>query len=174
MNLENLRSLVRDVPDYPKVGVVFKDINPLLADPDGFDTAISGMARPYLDSMIDSVVGIEARGFIFAAGIATILSAGVIPVRKPGKLPLSTKSVKYALEYGTDTLEIQTDAITEGQRVIIVDDVLATGGTMSASIELVRMCGADIVGVCCFIELDFLKGREKFDRNIVTSSLINY
>ena len=174
MDIEKLKLLIRDVADYPKEGVVFKDINPVLADPDGFETAIHGMARHYENSKIDSVVGIEARGFIFAAGIAMVLSAGVIPVRKPGKLPLSTKSVRYELEYGDDALEIQDGAVSIGERVIIVDDVLATGGTMRASIDLLRMCEADIIGVCCFIELDFLKGREKFDRNIVTSSLINY
>ena len=174
MDVENIKSLIRDVPDYPKTGITFKDINPVLADPDGFNTVIREMAGFYEESKIDSVVGIEARGFIFAAGIATILSVGVIPIRKPGKLPLLTKSVTYELEYGSDTLEIQQDAISNGQRVLIVDDVLATGGTLCASIDLLRMCKADIVGVSCFVELKFLKGREKIDKNILTSALIHY
>ena len=148
-------------------------ISTCFADPDGFNT-IFAKWLVFTRHKIDSVVGIEARGFIFAAGIATILSVGVIPIRKPGKLPLLTKSVTYELEYGSDTLEIQEDAISNGQRVLIVDDVLATGGTLCASIDLLRMCKADIVGVSCFVELKFLKGREKIDKNILTSALIHY
>jgi adenine phosphoribosyltransferase len=174
MNIEQIKSLIKDVPDFPKKGVVFKDINPLLAHPQGFRTAIEKMANIYEHSEIDIVVGIEARGFIFSAGIANILSAGFVSIRKPGKLPLVTQSVTYKLEYGNDTLEIQDEAISKGQRVLIVDDVLATGGTMGAAIDLVRICEADIIGVSCFIELEFLKGRKKFDSKIETSSIIKY
>tara|TARA_B100000579_G_C22404202_1_gene653242 strand:+ start:39 stop:563 length:525 start_codon:yes stop_codon:yes gene_type:complete len=174
MNIEEIKSLIRDVPDFPKKGVIFKDINPLLAHPLGFRTAIEKMASIYENGKIDTVVGIEARGFIFAAGIANILSAGFVSIRKPGKLPLATQSVTYKLEYGNDTLQIQDEAIYKGQKILIVDDVLATGGTMGAAIDLVRICEADIIGVSCFIELEFLKGRGKFDSNIETSSIIKY
>lgn len=174
MKTEKIRSLIRDVPDFPKKGIVFKDINPLLAHPQGFPTVIEKMASIYEKNKIDSVVGIEARGFIFAAGIANILSTGFVAIRKPGKLPLATQKVTYKLEYGNDTLEIQNEALCKGQRILIVDDVLATGGTMGAAIDLVRIFEVDIIGVSCLIELEFLKGREKFDSNIETSSIIKY
>jgi adenine phosphoribosyltransferase len=163
----DLNTFIRDIPDWPKPGIVFKDITPLLADPAALAMAVEQMANPYRGRKIDVVVGTESRGFIFGTAIAQALSAGFIPVRKPGKLPAPTHRKDYELEYGTDALEIHQDAIKPGQRAIIIDDVLATGGTMKASLELVDMLGAEICGVSVLIELAFLEGRAKlapFDR----------
>ena len=157
----NLSDHIRDIPDWPKEGVVFKDITPLLADPAALAMAVEQMANPFRGKGVDVVVGTESRGFIFGTAVAQALSAGFIPVRKPKKLPWKTHAMEYELEYGTDCLEIHQDAIRQGQRVLIVDDVLATGGTMAATIELVHKLGGEIVGVTVLMELGFLSGAEK-------------
>ncbi len=158
---EDLGALIRNVPDYPKPGVVFKDITPLLKDPRAFERVVGAIADHYRDQRIDYVVGIESRGFIFGAAVATALHAGFIPVRKPGKLPHETHRCEYALEYGTDALEIHQDAVETGKRVLIVDDVLATGGTAAAAVELVQCTGGQVAGLAFLIELGFLHGRKK-------------
>ena len=159
--MKDLAAMVRDVPDFPKPGILFKDITPLLQDAEAFRQAIDRMAEAWAGKKIDVVLGIEARGFLFASALAYKLNAGLVIVRKPGKLPYKTKSVTYALEYGTDSLQIHDDAIRAGQRVLIVDDVLATGGTVKAVTELVRQFNADIAGIAFLSELAFLRGREK-------------
>ena len=169
----NIKDLVRDVRDYPKPGIVFKDITPVLADIDALRTSIKEMAAPFTNLGIDIVVGIESRGFIFGAPIADLLNAGFVPVRKPGKLPWKTGSVSYELEYGTDALEIHEDAITEGQNVLIVDDLLATGGTAEATCKLVSKLGGNIKGLSVLIELKDLKGRKRLNQYNV-HSLVQY
>ena len=159
--MERLRSLIRDVPDFPQKGIVFKDITPLLADEAAFSTVIDVIVVHFGRGNIDKVVGIEARGFIIASPVAYHFSAGFVPVRKAGKLPWETESETYDLEYGTETLEIHKDAFAPGERVLIVDDVLATGGTAEATAKLVERLGAKVVGIACIIELAFLGGREK-------------
>jgi len=159
--MDDLRRIIRDVPDFPKPGIVFKDITPLLADPNAFRRAIDLMAQSLNDQKFDLLVGIESRGFIFAAALAYALGKGKVPVRKPGKLPAKTVQVSYELEYGTDSLEIHEDAIRSGQRVVIVDDVLATGGTARGAASLVEKVGGEVAVLSFFIELEFLKGREK-------------
>ena len=158
---KDLAAMVRNVPDFPKPGILFKDITPLLQDAEAFRQAIDRMADAWAGKKIDVVLGIEARGFLFASALAYKLNAGLVIVRKPGKLPYKTKSVTYALEYGTDSLQIHDDALRAGQRVLIVDDVLATGGTVKAVTELVRQFNADIAGIAFLSELAFLRGREK-------------
>ncbi|MCH7703291.1 MAG: adenine phosphoribosyltransferase [Planctomycetes bacterium] len=158
---EGLERLIRDVPDYPKPGIVFKDITPLLRDPAGLSLAVEYLTQPFRHQRIDVVVGAESRGFIFGTAVARNLSAGFVPVRKPGKLPLETHRESYALEYGTDALEIHVDAINKGDRVLMVDDLLATGGTMAACCRLVETLGGHIVGAAFLLELDFLNGRSK-------------
>ena len=156
-----LHTLVRDIPDFPSPGVVFKDITPLLADPGAFATVVDAMAkqgRTISDGPIDAVVGMEARGFILAAPVALALGAGFVPVRKAGKLPGPTYAVSYALEYGEATLEVHSDALSPGDRVLLVDDVLATGGTVAATADLVAQCGAEVIGVVVLLELAFLAG----------------
>jgi adenine phosphoribosyltransferase len=171
--VEQLRALVRDIPDHPQRGVVFKDITPLLADAHAFRAAIDGLAEPFTELAVSHVVGIEARGFIVAAPVAHQLSAGFVPVRKAGKLPWRTVSQEYALEYGTDTLELHVDGVGPGDRVLIVDDVLATGGTAQATATLVGGTGATVVGLGFLIELEFLGGRSRLvDHNI--ASLLRY
>jgi adenine phosphoribosyltransferase len=157
----NLRDYVRDVPDYPKPGILFRDITPLLADPEAFRKAVSAMADPIRDVRPSKVLAIEARGFMFGGAIARDLSIGFVPVRKPGKLPRRTARVDYELEYGMDGLEIHEDALDAGERVLIVDDVLATGGTAEAASRLAARVGARVVGVTVFIELDKLAGRAR-------------
>ncbi len=159
--MDELRRIIRDVPDFPKKGIVFKDITPLLADPQAFKKAIDAMAASLKDEKFDLLVGIESRGFIFAAALAYALGKGKVPVRKPGKLPAKTVQVSYELEYGTDRLEIHEDAIQPGQAVVIVDDVLATGGTAKGTANLVEKVGGEVVALSFLIELEFLKGREK-------------
>ncbi len=159
-----LRRLIRDVPDYPKPGILFRDITPLLQDPAGLSLAVEYLTQPYRDQHIDIVVGAESRGFIFGTAVARNLTAGFVPVRKPGKLPAEKKSLTYDLEYGTDTLEMHVDAIRPGQRVVMVDDLLATGGTMRACCDLVEEIGGDIIGVAVLIELAGLNGRSKLDK----------
>jgi len=173
INCEPLKRLIRAVPDFPKPGILFYDITTVLKDKSGFAQLIDAFAAYYIDKKVDLVLGIEARGFIFGPALAYRLNAGFVPVRKPGKLPAETLKVRYDLEYGSDSLEIHKDAIQPGQRVIIVDDLLATGGTMLATTNLVKQLGGDIVGITVAIELDFLKGREKFP-DMDVFSLIHY
>jgi adenine phosphoribosyltransferase len=161
-NCEALKPLVRGVPDFPKPGILFYDITTLLKDKTGFARLIDAFAEYYIGKEVDLVLGIEARGFIFGPALAYRLNAGFVPVRKPKKLPAPVERIQYDLEYGSDTLEIHADAITPGQRVIIVDDLLATGGTMLATTQLVKKLGGEIAGLAVAIELDFLKGRDKF------------
>ena len=170
-NCEALKPLIRTVPDFPKPGILFYDITTLLKDPAGLAQLTDAFAAYYIGKEIDLVLGIEARGFIFGPALAYRLNAGFVPVRKPKKLPAPTAKVSYDLEYGTDSLEIHLDAIQPGQRVVIVDDLLATGGTMEATVQLVRQLGGQIAGLAFAIELDFLKGREKFPEYDVFSLL---
>ncbi len=168
---QRLKQLIRDIPDFPKPGIMFRDITPLLADASGLALAIELLANPFRGKNIDLVVGAESRGFIFGTAVACCLSAGFVLVRKPGKLPHKKVSKTYALEYGTDTLEMHADAIVKGQRVLIVDDVLATGGTMQACCELVEGLGGTIAGVAVLTELVGLNGREKVAPHKVHSVL---
>ena len=160
---ELLKAKIRHVPDFPKPGILFYDITTLLLDPAGFRGAIDGLAAPFLGAGIDVVVGIESRGFIFGAAVADRLGAGFVPVRKLGKLPAETVTISYDLEYGSDSLQVHADAIKPAQRVLIVDDLLATGGTAQATVQLVTGLGADVVGLSFLIELTFLRGRERLD-----------
>ncbi|MEK6691902.1 MAG: adenine phosphoribosyltransferase [Nitrospirota bacterium] len=169
----DLKSKIRDIPNFPKEGIIFKDITTLLKDPEAFKKAIDKIATFYKDEGIEKVIGVESRGFILGAPVAFQLGAGFIPVRKPGKLPSDIYEAKYELEYGTDTLTIHQDALTPGQRVLIVDDLLATGGTVSATIELIKLLGGVIVGIAFLVELSELRGRNRIDGfNIL--SLITY
>lgn len=156
-----LESLIRDIPDFPKPGILFKDITPLLADSKALGEAVRAMAAPFLEQEIDLVVGMESRGFIFAPGVAMALNAGFVPVRKKGKLPFKTEQVQYALEYGHDYLEMHVDAIQSGQKALVVDDLLATGGTAHAAADLIKRLGGQVVGYSFLIELGFLKGRDQ-------------
>jgi adenine phosphoribosyltransferase len=160
-NLSHLRSLIRDVPDFPQKGIVFKDITPLLGDEVGFSSVIDMIVVHFGRGNVDKVVGIEARGFILASPVAYHFGAGFVPVRKADKLPWDTETQEYELEYGKETLEIHKDAFQPGERVLIVDDVLATGGTARATAELVERLGGKVMGIACLIELEFLKGREQ-------------
>lgn len=169
----NLKTLVRDIPDFPKKGIVFKDIMPLLGDKDALRYMVDAMFVHFFGKRIDKVVSAEARGFIFGPAVAYHLGAGFVAVRKPGKLPYKTRQVTYDLEYGTDTLTMHEDALKPGDHVLLVDDLLATGGTMAASAELVEMMGGKVVGAGFIIELSFLKGREKLKKYDVFS-LIKY
>jgi adenine phosphoribosyltransferase len=171
VDVDVLKALVRTVPDFPKPGILFYDITTVLKDKTGFAQLIDALAAHYIEQRIDLVLGIEARGFIFGPALAYRLNAGFVPVRKPRKLPAPVARVTYDLEYGTDTLEIHTDAIKPGQRVILVDDLLATGGTMEATVKLVKQLGGDIVGLGFALELDFLKGSERFAEYDVFSLL---
>ena len=157
----DLEQFIRDVPDFPKEGIIFKDITPLLGDPAALDETIRQLAEPYRDAGVQAVVGIESRGFIFGAAVARELGAGFVPIRKPGKLPYETVSAEYELEYGADAIEMHVDAVGEGAKVLMIDDLLATGGTMAAACGLVAGRVAEIVGVAFVIELCFLRGREK-------------
>ncbi len=168
-----LKKLIREVPDFPKPGILFYDITTLLKDPHGLHALICGLADHYEDRRPDLVVGIEARGFVFGPALAYRLGAGFVPVRKPKKLPAATASITYELEYGTDSLEVHRDAIEPGQRVIIMDDLLATGGTASATVKLVEGLGGKVESLAFVIELSFLKGREKL-RGYDVFSLLQY
>ena len=159
--MDNLKTLIREVPDFPKKGILFYDITTLLKDPDGLRGVIDGLKNHYSGVGVDLVIGIEARGFIFAPAMAYALNAGFVPVRKPKKLPAETVSVSYDLEYGTDSLEMHRDAVVSGCRVLVVDDLLATGGTARAVTQLVEKQGGIVVGVGCVVELTFLNGRAK-------------
>jgi adenine phosphoribosyltransferase len=171
--LDELKKAIRDIPDFPKEGIIFKDITTLLIDPEKFKLAVDSLYEHYKEKKIDKVLGVEARGFIFAPMIAYRLNAGFIPVRKPGKLPSETESVTYDLEYGTDTLEIHKDAIQQGDNVLIIDDLLATGGTAEAVAKLVRKLGGKVTGIGFLIELEFLNGKEKLEGEDVFT-LIKY
>jgi len=171
--VQEIYQAIRDVPDFPKPGIMFKDITPLLLDPGRFRRALELMAAPFLGSSVRRVVSIESRGFLLGAPIALLLDAGLVPIRKPGKLPAARGRVEYALEYGTDALEMHRDAVGQGDRVLIVDDVLATGGTAEAAAKLVRAHGAQVVGFTFLIELDFLKGRERL-RSEHVEALLHY
>ena len=173
MTAEELRAKIREIPDFPKPGILFYDITTLLKDPDAYHEAIDLMIEPYRDARVDLVLGMESRGFIFSGPIAYALNAGLVPVRKLGKLPSETVSVEYALEYGSNTLEIHKDAIGRGQRVLIVDDLLATGGTVRGTIELVERLEGQIVGLDFLVELVQLKGRDRL-REYKTTSVIQY
>jgi adenine phosphoribosyltransferase len=170
-NCEPLKKLIREVPDFPKKGILFYDITTLLKDKRGFAMLIDALAEHYINKDVDLVLGMEARGFIFAPALAYRLNAGFVPVRKPGKLPAATAKYDYALEYGTNTLEIHKDAIQPGQNVLIVDDLLATGGTAEATTKLAASLGAKIAGLSFVVELDFLKGRDKLKQYDVFSLL---
>jgi adenine phosphoribosyltransferase len=163
MNGEELKGYIRNVPDFPKPGVMFKDITPLLRAPEALDAACRLLAEPFRDAGITAVAAIESRGFIFGSVVAQNLNAGFIPIRKPGKLPWTRRRHEYVLEYGSDALEIHDDALTPDDRVLVVDDVLATGGTVSAAMHLVRGFEATLVGIATVIELEFLNGRSKID-----------
>ena len=173
MDCEPLKKLIREVPDFPKPGILFYDITTLLKDKLGFATLINALSEHYFEKNIDLVLGIEARGFIFGPALAYRLNAGFAPVRKPRKLPAETAKVTYQLEYGSDTLEIHKDAIHPGQRVIIVDDLLATGGTCQATVQLTESLGGNIAGLAFVVELDFLNGRERF-KDYDVFSLLHY
>ncbi len=173
MKVIDLKKHIRDIPDFPKEGIVFKDISTLLKNPRAFGKSIDTLAAVFKKSRIKYVVGVEARGFIFGAALAYSLGAGFIPVRKKGKLPYKTKSVTYQLEYGMDTLEIHEDAIPANARVLVVDDVLATGGTIKAVIDLLKLQKAKIVGLAFLVELQFLKAKEKI-KDLPIYSVIQY
>jgi adenine phosphoribosyltransferase len=173
VNCDHLKKLIREVPDFPKKGILFYDITTLLKDKVGFATLIDALSEHYLNAQIDAVLAIEARGFIFGPALAYRLNAGFVPIRKPGKLPAETVKWSYELEYGLDTLEIHKDAVHPGQKVIIVDDLLATGGTANACAQLARSLGAQIVGMGFVVELDFLNGRKKFP-DMDVFSLLHY
>ncbi|WP_203323810.1 adenine phosphoribosyltransferase [Pseudoxanthomonas beigongshangi] len=155
--------LIRDVPDFPKPGIVFKDITPVLADADGFAEAMAELAEPWRGTALDAVIGVESRGFILGAALARELDIGFVPVRKPGKLPARTLTLDYALEYGSDRLEIHADALPAGARVLVIDDVLATGGTLRTAVALARQQGAEVVGAAVLVELAFLGARERWN-----------
>jgi adenine phosphoribosyltransferase len=169
--MEDLKNLIREVPDWPKPGILFYDITTLLQDPGGFRSTIDGLKYHYRETQVDVVLGIEARGFIFAPALAYALGAGFVPVRKPKKLPAECVRITYALEYGTDTLEMHKDAIGQGQRVLIVDDLLATGGTAAAAARMVENAGGVVAGIGFVVELTFLKGRERLAGHDVFSLL---
>ena len=159
----DLEQVIRDVPDFPKPGVIFKDITPLLADPEALSDTVTQLVEPYALAGVEVVTGVESRGFIFGSLVAQRLGVGFVPIRKPGKLPAETISESYELEYGTDTIEIHADAIADGQKVLMVDDLLATGGTMAAACKLVRKLGGQIVGAAFVINLAFLPGQATLD-----------
>lgn len=169
--MDHLKAKIRHVPDFPKPGILFYDITTLLCDAQGFRDTVDALAAPYMGEDIDQVVGIESRGFILGAAVAATLGCGFVPIRKPGKLPAATHKETYNLEYGTDALEIHQDACANNQRILVLDDVLATGGTARAAIDLVRKAGGTVIGAAFLIELDVLKGRDKLPGEPVYSVL---
>ncbi|MFC5049884.1 adenine phosphoribosyltransferase [Rubritalea spongiae] len=170
---QRLRDAIRDVPDFPKPGILFKDITPVLADPVLLQLSIDKMTESASDFAIDKVVGIDARGFLFGPSVALAKNAGFVPVRKQGKLPWKTNSISYALEYGENILEIHQDAVSPGDRVMVIDDLLATGGTASATVKLLKELGAEVSCVIFLVELDFLDGRKNIDCDNI-HSILNY
>jgi adenine phosphoribosyltransferase len=174
MTVEQLRTFVRDVPDFPKPGILFKDITPLLRSPEALDAACAALAEPFREQGVTAVAAIESRGFIFGSVVAQSLGVGFIPIRKPGKLPWTKRRHEYVLEYGSDALEIHDDALTDADRVVVIDDVLATGGTLGAAAHLVRGLGATLVGAAVVIELAFLDGRAKLGDGVSVHSLLRY
>ena len=172
MDIAELKGKIRDIKDFPSEGVLFKDITTLLKDGPSFEFVVDSFARRYERERVDVVVGVESRGFILGGALAHQLRAGFVPVRKPGKLPSKTIEVEYELEYGRDTLAMHADAIKRGQRVLAVDDLLATGGTMSATLRLIRQLGGQIVGVAFMIELAFLRGRDKLKEPTLHSLIV--
>jgi adenine phosphoribosyltransferase len=174
VDIPQIEALIRDVPDFPEPGIVFKDITPVLADPIAFSTITDLIVVHFGRGNVDKVVGIEARGFILASPVAYHFGAGFVPIRKKGKLPWASVDEEYELEYGTATLELHTDGIGRGERVLIVDDVLATGGTAKAAASLVRQVGGDVCGIACLIELDFLHGRDRLPPDLELFTLIHY
>jgi adenine phosphoribosyltransferase len=173
VTVQDIYRAIRDVPDFPKPGILFKDITPLLLDASAFRRAVELLSAPFAGAGVTRVVSIESRGFLLGAPVALALHAGLVPIRKPGKLPAARGRVEYALEYGTDALEMHRDAVGRADRVLIVDDVLATGGTAEAAAKLVRTYGAEVVGFTFLIELDFLKGRERL-RGERVEALLHY
>lgn len=169
----DLTDYIRDVPDFPKEGILFRDVTPLLADPRAFRVAIDRMSEPFVGERIDKVVGIESRGFFLGGPVALALAAGLVIVRKPGKLPWKTRAVSYELEYGSDTVEMHVDAVAEGERVLVVDDLIATGGTAGATVKLIEEAGAEVVACTFLVELDALAGRKQLGADRV-HSLIHY
>ena len=169
--MDHLKSKIREVPDFPKPGILFYDITTLLCDGQGFRDTVDALAAPYMGEDIDQVIGIESRGFILGAAVAATLGCGFVPIRKPGKLPSKTHKETYNLEYGTDALEIHQDACATDKRLLIVDDVLATGGTARAALDLARRAGGKVIGAAFLIELDFLNGRSKLPGEAVYSVL---
>jgi len=173
LNSDQLKKLIREIPDFPKKGILFYDITTLLKDKSGYAALIDQLAEHYIGKQVDLILGMEARGFIFGPALAYRLNAGFVPVRKPGKLPAATARVEYDLEYGSNALEVHKDAIEKGQRVLIVDDLLATGGTAQATAQLATALGAQIAGLGFVVELDFLKGRDKL-KTYDVFSLLHY
>ena len=173
--MESVKQIIRDIPDFPKKGIIFKDITPLLADASAFTKTINTLKERFSEKKVDRVVGVEARGFIFASALAYALETGTTMVRKPGKLPYSTFQETYSLEYGTDTIEIHQDAFQPGERIVLIDDVLATGGTLAATLNLIRknFQSVEILEVAFLIELDFLSGRKKI-KDVPIHSLIHF
>jgi adenine phosphoribosyltransferase len=171
--MEELKNIIRDIPDFPKKGIIFKDITTLLQDAQSYQRTIDLIAHRYIGTRIDKVVGVEARGFVIGSALAYKLCAGVVLVRKPGKLPAETFSKTYDLEYGTDTLEIHRDSIKPGERILIADDLLATGGTMAAVVDMIQSMGGEIVECCFMVELNFLHGRKRLPEGKVFS-LLNF
>ncbi|HEX7832868.1 MAG TPA: adenine phosphoribosyltransferase [Thermoanaerobaculia bacterium] len=174
MTIETLKTYVRDVPDFPKPGILFKDITPLLRSPEGLRRSCELLAEPFREQNVTAVAGIESRGFIFGSVVAQNLGVGFIPIRKPGKLPWTKRRYEYVLEYGTDALEIHDDAVAASDRVVIIDDVLATGGTLAAAAHLIRDLDATVVGLATVIELGFLDGRSKLMSDVPFHSLLRY
>jgi adenine phosphoribosyltransferase len=174
MRTDQLHDFLRDVPDFPKPGILFKDITPLLRSPEALRSACEGLAEPFRNDRVSVVAGIESRGFIFGSIVAQNLNAGFVPIRKPGKLPWTTRKHEYTLEYGSGTLEIHDDALTADDRVLVIDDVLATGGTLAAAIHLVRGFEATIVGAATVVELSFLGGRAQLASDVPLHSLLRY
>lgn len=172
--LQRLNDTIRDVPDFPKPGILFKDITPVLADPEVFSIALDAMQEKVEDEKISKVIGIDARGFIFGAALADRLNAGFVPLRKKGKLPYKSHEVSYSLEYGEATIEIHEDAVAPGEKVYLVDDLLATGGTAAAAVDLIGRLKGDLVAVTFLVELAFLAGREKLPADITVHSILTY
>ncbi|WP_454828945.1 adenine phosphoribosyltransferase [Pseudoxanthomonas wuyuanensis] len=168
------QDLIRDVADFPRPGILFKDITPVLADADGFEEAVEAMAEPWRGMALDAVIGVESRGFILGAALARALGTGFVPIRKPGKLPGATLTAQYALEYGSDRLQIHTDALPHGARVIVVDDVLATGGTLRAAVALARQQGAHVLGAAVLVELGFLEARKHWDAAVPLRAVVTF